>query len=560
MREAVAGFSRLGAFVAAFAVAAAILLSDGFAQAPAARPGPTLTATMGPRQGEWKRAFNPFRADTETRWPSAAGIYEPLVIYNRGTGTYLPWLATSYQWTAGNVKLRFLLRPGVVWSDGVSFSASDVAFTFNLMRRVPALDRLSVWGFLSDVAVLDAVTVEFTFKRPYTPGLVYVGQQPIVSEHKWKDVPQPATFDDPSPVGTGPFTEVLRFEPTVYELGRNKKYWQSGKPAAQVLRVPLYRSNEEIVRALAAGQLDWASLFLPDIERSWVAKDPAHHLYWYPDLGPTVLLHLNTQRKPFDGREVRKALSMAIDRPRIMKDAFYDYAQPADATGIAESQKRWKDTALAQATAWTGRDVAASNRLLDAAGLTRGSDGVRVVPGSGPMRYDLNVVRGWTDWLAAAEIMRQNMAEVGVALTVKALDYNAWFEALERGRFDVGLWFGDRGPTPYQFYRGQMDGELVRPIGERAMGNFHRFGNEEAGKLLRRFEASSDPDELRELGHQLQRLFADNAPSLPLFASPLWGVFDTTRFAGFPTRFSTFASAAPGPPDSLPVLVELKPR
>jgi peptide/nickel transport system substrate-binding protein len=176
------------------------------------------------------------------------------------------------------------------------------------------------------------------------------------------------------------------------------------------------------------------------------------------------------------------------------------------------------------------------------------------------MRYDLNVVRGWTDWLAAAEIIRQNMAEVGVALTVKALDYNAWFEALERGRFDVGLWFGDRGPTPYQFYRGQMDGELVRPIGERAMGNFHRFGNEEAGKLLRRFEASSDPDELRELGHQLQRLFADNAPSLPLFASPLWGVFDTTRFAGFPTRFSTFASAAPGPPDSLPVLVELKPR
>ncbi len=559
MHEA-AGFSRLGAFVAALAVAAVVHLPDGFAQAPAAGSAPTLTATMGPRQGEWKRAFNPFRADTETRWPSAAGIYEPLVIYNRGTSTYLPWLATSHQWTAGNVKLRFVLRPGVVWSDGVPFSAGDVAFTFNLMRRVPSLDRSSVWGFLSDVAVLDPITVEFTFKRPYTPGLVYVGQQPIVSEHKWKDVAQPAAFDDPNPVGTGPFTEVLRFEPTVYELGRNKRYWQSGKPAVHVLRVPLYRSNEEIVRALAGGQLDWASLFMPDIERSWAAKDAAHHLYWYPDLGPTVLLHLNTQRKPFDDRDVRKALSMAIDRPRIMKEAFYDYAQPADATGLAESQKRWKDATLAQATAWTQRDVAASNRLLDLAGLARGGDGVRVLPGSGPMRYDLNVVRGWTDWLAAAEIIRQNMAEVGVALSVKALDYNAWFEALERGRFDVGLWFGDRGPTPYQFYRGQMDAELVRPIGERATGNFHRFGNEEAGKLLRRFEANSDPEELRELGRQLQRLFADNAPSLPLFASPLWGVFDTTRVSGFPTRFNTFASAAPGPPDSLPVLVELKPR
>jgi peptide/nickel transport system substrate-binding protein len=516
---------------------------------------------MGPRGGEWKRVFNPFRDDSDTRFPSTAGIYEPLIIYNRATGTYLPWLATGYRWVANNTRLRFSIRSGVLWSDGTPFSARDVAFTFELMRRFPPLDRQRLWSLLADAVALDATTVEFTLKRPYTPALVYIGHQPIVPEHTWKSVPQPVSFDDPSPVGTGPFTEVRRFQPTVYELGRNEKYWQSGKPAVALLRVPLYRSNEEIVKALSADELDWASLFLPDIENSWVAKDPARHQYWYPDFGPTVLLYLNTRHKPFHEREVRKAVSMAIDRVRITKEALNGYALPADVAGLAESQKRWKDATLAQGSDWTKRDVAQANRLLDAAGLTRGSDGTRLASGSGPMRYEIHVVQGWTDWVAAAHIIQQNLGEIGVAATVKPLEYNGWTDALKQGRFDLSLGFGSRGPTPYQFYRGQMDGALVRPIGEETVDNFHRFASEEAGELLRRFEATSDADEQADLSRQLQKLYVANAPSLPLFSSPLWGVFNSKYFTGFPSRFLPYSGAAPGgQPDSLPVLIEVKPR
>ena len=253
------------------------------------------------------------------------------------------------------------------------FTARDVAFTFGLMRRVPALDPQGLWQFLESVVAEGATAVEFTFKRTYTPGLAVIGTQPIVPEHKWKDVAQPASFDDPNPVGTGPFTEVRRFEPTVYELGRNAKYWQSGKPAVAALKVPLYRSNDEIVQALAKGELDWASLFLADIEGGWVAKNPARHQYWYPDLGPTVLLELNTRKKPFDDREVRKALSMALDRPRITTQALKGYAAPADASGLADSQKRWKDAALVASASWTTRDVALANRTIGRRGPRAGS-------------------------------------------------------------------------------------------------------------------------------------------------------------------------------------------
>jgi peptide/nickel transport system substrate-binding protein len=557
----IASATRLGAVVTTALLSVAGLRAAVAVQTGGTKDARALTVTMGPRGGEWKRVFNPFRDDSDTRFPSTAGIYEPLIIYNRATGTYLPWLATSYRWVANNTKLRFSIRSGVLWSDGTPFSARDVAFTFELMRRFPLLDRQRLWGLLADAVALDAATVEFTLKRPYTPALVYIGHQPIVPEHIWKSVPQPVSYDDPNPVGTGPFTEVRRFQPTVYELGRNERYWQSGKPAVALLRVPLYRSNEEIVKALSADELDWASLFLPDIENSWVAKDPARHQYWYPDFGPTVLLYLNTRHKPFHEREVRKAISMAIDRARITKEAMNGYALPADVAGLAESQKRWKDAALAQSSDWTKRDVAQANRLLDAAGLARGSDGTRLASGTGPMRYDLHVVQGWTDWVAAARIIQQNLLEIGVAATVKPLEYNGWTDALKQGRFDLSLGFGSRGPTPYQFYRGQMDGTLVRPIGEEAVDNFHRFASEEAGELLRRFEATSDADEQADLNRQLQKLYVANAPSLPLFASPLWGVFNSKYFTGFPSRFLPYSGAAPGgQPDSLPVLIEVKPR
>jgi peptide/nickel transport system substrate-binding protein len=545
--------------------AALVLILAALSADPAlAQPAPDaasrpLTLSVGPRDGVWKRVFNPLLYEADTRWPAAAGIYEPLLVYNRATASYTPWLGTRYDWSDNNRRLRFLLRPAVKWSDGEPFTARDVAFTFELLKRFPALDRGKMWGFLSAVTAVDATTVDFLFARPYTPGLISIGQLPIVSEHKWRGVANPATFDDPAPVGTGPFTEVLHFEPMFYDLGRNPHYWQAGKPAVASVRVRMYHSNQEIVQALDKGEVDWASLFIPDIEKSYVAPDPTRHTYWYPDFGTTTLLYLNTQKKPFDDKNVRKAISMAIDRQRIASDALSGYAPPADATGLAESQKRWKDASSAAAP-WTRRNVAEANRLLDGAGLVRGADGIRTVPGGGAMRYEVHAVAGWSNSEAAAGIIQRSLAEVGIAAVAAPLPYQTWNEALQRGRFDMGLWGSTRGPTPYQFYRGQMDAALVRPIGEEATENFHRFASAEAAPIFRRFEESSDLAELLTLNTELQRIYVENAPSLPLFASPLWGVFNTSRFVGFPGRARAYAGASPGQTDALPALVEIAPR
>src|SRR5262249_42872232 len=147
-------------------------------------------------------------------------------------------------------------------------------------------------------------------------------------------------------------------------------------------------------------------------------------------------------------------------------------------------------------------------------------------------------------------------SEVGIDVTVKALPYDTWVGALERGRFDMGIWFGERGPTPYEFYKGQMDTALVKPVGEKAVANFHRFGSEAAPRPLRRSGATPDPAEQQRLPRELESTYVENAPSLPLFPSPLWGVFNTGRISGFPSRFSPYAGSAPGAEsDNLQVLV-----
>lgn len=86
----------------------------------------------------WMRNFNPFSPDV--RYPAQAGMYEPLMNYNKSTGKLVPWLATEYAWNADNTALTFKIRQGVKWSDGQPFTAKDVIFTFDMLKKkIPLL-------------------------------------------------------------------------------------------------------------------------------------------------------------------------------------------------------------------------------------------------------------------------------------------------------------------------------------------------------------------------------------------------------------------------------------
>ncbi|HEY0999434.1 MAG TPA: ABC transporter substrate-binding protein, partial [Streptosporangiaceae bacterium] len=110
----------------------------------------------------WSCGFNPLNPSF-TQF-SAGFIYEPLVYVNPlQQGKTTPMLASSYKWGAGNKSLTFTIRSGVKWSDGTPMTANDVAYTFNLTKKYPALDLTGAWSALSSVTASGStVTMNFT--------------------------------------------------------------------------------------------------------------------------------------------------------------------------------------------------------------------------------------------------------------------------------------------------------------------------------------------------------------------------------------------------------------
>jgi peptide/nickel transport system substrate-binding protein len=520
-------------------------------QATAGAPAPAFLTINIEQQATWVRNFNPFSPDARLQ-ASQGTIYEPLMIFNKATGKLVPWLATAYSWNTDNTELTFNLRPNVLWSDGQPFTAKDVLYTFDLLKGNPALLN-NIGSILTDDidswSAPDDATIVFKFKVVHTPALYLLANQFIVPEHIWKDVKDPVTFTNENPVGTGPFTEITKFEDQIYIIEKNPHYWQPGKPAFQGLRFPAYPGNDEANLALANGELDWAGNFVPDIEKTFVAKNPTDFHYYFVG-GDGVLLYVNPNVKPFDNADVRKAISMGIDRKMVVDVAEFNYIPPLDATGLSEEFKNWKNPEAVAAGTWTNYDPAKANSMLDAAGLKKGADGIRVGPDGKPMKYSLLSPNGWTDWNSACQIIAQNMKDLGIEITLDTPEQNTWQEEVFQGKFQWSLGWSSGGATPYEFYRGQMSKLTVLPIGTDANENWNRFVDPQADTLIEEFGKTSDPAAQKNIMNQLQMLFVNDAPALPLFPGPDWYEYVTTRFTGFPTKENPYA---PGPPWNTPV-------
>ncbi|HVN52972.1 MAG TPA: ABC transporter substrate-binding protein, partial [Anaerolineaceae bacterium] len=430
-------------------------------------------------QSTWVRNFNPFSPDART--VSTTIMYEPLMVYNKATNQLVPWLADSYSWNGDNTILTFKLQPGVQWSDGQPFTAKDAQFTFNLVKDNSALASQAsgvMNQYVDSITAPDDTTLEFKFKIAFTPAVYDLALQLMVPEHIWKDVQDPVTFTNDNPVATGPFTEVTKFQEQVFVVEKNPHYWQVGKPYFQGLISPAYPGNDQANLAIVNGDLDWMGNFIPDIEKTYVAKDPEHNHYYFTN-GAAVLIYLNTKIRPFDNAEVRKAISMGIDRKKVVNLSEFDYAPVLDDTGIGDQFKSWKDPALSKAT-WTNYDPKAANDLLDKAGLKKGADGIRIGPDGKPMKYELIAVSGWTDWISACQVVSQNMKDLGIDVAVSTPEYDSWYDSLSKKNYQWAIGWSSDGPTPYNFYRGQLSKVTAKKEGESADENWNRFVDPEA--------------------------------------------------------------------------------
>jgi peptide/nickel transport system substrate-binding protein len=240
---------------------------------------------------------------------------------------------------------------------------------------------------------------------------------------------------------------------------------------------------------------------------------------------------------------------------------MYNYTEPAHVSGVSGPMSKWHSPYLDQAENWTTYDPGKANMLLDGAGFIKDETGLRYTTDGHILEFDIIIVSGWSDWIRSAQIVSQNLKNVGITAKVKTYDFGAWISRMQKGDFELAIGWAEKGTTPYALYRGMMSSEYLQPKGEIADVNWHRFGLASADSLFREYEQTSDKNEITEIIYELQHLFIEHAPSLPLFSEASWAECNTKYFSNFPSAENPYATLSPNyPPENLLVLVNVQNR
>lgn len=141
----------------------------------------------------------------------------------------------------------------------------------------------------------------------------------IVPKHIWSKIADPTTDLNQHPVGTGPYS-LTSWSAQAVTLDARSDYW-GGQPKVKTMRFLPYNDNNSFTTALTTGQVQWGQGFIPNIDKIYASKDPAHNKYWFPGGLGIDQLSLNTQTAPFNDVAVRKAVNMVVDRAQISKVA-----------------------------------------------------------------------------------------------------------------------------------------------------------------------------------------------------------------------------------------------
>jgi len=211
---------------------------------------------------------------------SAAQYNEPLYIVNnnRPTEAPIPVLASGTPtWSNGGKTLTVPIRSGVKWNDGKPFTASDVAFTFNMIKAHPALYTSGAPTVTSATAT-SPTSVTLNFAKPEYANLFLIGQVYIEPQHIWSTVSNPVTYTDPNPVGTGPYM-LDKFSPQGYTLKINPLYRAKSTLHVPEIDFPSYDTNANLVPPISSGQIDWAGNYVSDISGNYLSKSPDNHTW-----------------------------------------------------------------------------------------------------------------------------------------------------------------------------------------------------------------------------------------------------------------------------------------
>jgi len=338
----------------------------------AGRPvrGGTLTSSLNSDPNNLDYAFD---TDADSKVIIADCVEPLLTVDTQGQPTGL--LATSWE-NPDDHTYVFKLRPGVTFQDGTEFNADAVEYSMRI-RSNKASSQYSQLAYIDRLEKPDQGTVKITLSSPYAPFLYNLADNagrvisPAIGEKYGGD----RLKVDPTNAGTGPFKFVEWKSGDHVTLTRNEHYWGADAAGTQLPYTDklIYRVIPDPNQALASlrsGEIDAFQLAVGSgsAPPQAIAGIKADSSLSYRDRpGVVHTLYFNEAKQPFGTRELRQAVSYAIDRATIAKAVYFDTALPLD---VIFSPAIWTyDTGYHP---YLKRDVARAKQLLAQAGKPSG--------------------------------------------------------------------------------------------------------------------------------------------------------------------------------------------
>ncbi len=410
--------------------------------------GGNLVVSISSDPATFNRMFTQLLANAMV----AEQLSADLVHINRRTFEVEPSLAARWEVARDGRTYTLHLRRGLRFSDGSPCTADDVVFTLNALQdpRNPSImaNQVRIEGKFPAVAKIDANTIRLEWPRPVGTGLRALDSVPILPRNRllkaYQDGALASAWSPTTPpqqiAGLGPFRlkEYQRGQRVVLE--RNPYYGKKDKNGAvlpyldTLTFVVIPDPNVEVLR-FQAGEIDLIGRMSPEsfvmLRRSDRAKE-----FTLQDLGPGLGMdflwfNLNPGKSPagapfvdpeklalFARPEFRRAVSYALDREGMARSILLGLGTPQYGP-ISSGNKTWYDPALTK----TPHDPAQARKLLAQIGLkdTNG-DGILEFGGRGrALEIVLYTLQGGAAREKTAEIIRQDLTQVGIRLSVQAL-------------------------------------------------------------------------------------------------------------------------------------------
>jgi peptide/nickel transport system substrate-binding protein len=509
--------------------------------------------------------FNPFdNSGTGFVVNSIGLVNEPLYIFNNMVPTQKPnpMLASGQPtWSTDGKSVTIPIRSGVNWSDGKPFTASDVAFTFNMLKANPKLFTSGA-PVVTSASAASPTSATLNFATPQIANFFAIAQVYIVPQHIWSKVSDPSTFSDGKPVGTGPYV-LDHFSPQGFTLKQNTKYWNKASIHVPEISFPAYTSNFNLVQPVATGQIDWAGNDLANIKRDVLDKSPQNHTYlssvpYFAD-NNVVGLVFNTTKKPLNDPAVRQAISLGINRQQLSVQGETSYEPPATSSGglMLPTDNTYLTPSLANDLPSTG-DAAKLTSVLTADGWKK--VGGKWTKGGQTIKFSISDPVPYSDYYTDAQLIAHALNAQGMDVTVDGIgDATTWAADYANGTFDTAIHWSNQGPNPYFYYDGFLDSTLSAPVGKPAAGDNGRYSNPAAQAALAQFAGTTTPSVQADALKKLQDIMSTQVPVAPLLYGGAWSETSTRNYTGWPTPANPYMSPQPTSPYIEYTVLHLKP-